>query len=341
MSNYSNEKRYQKDGEKRYQKDGEKRYQKDGEKRYQKDGEKNCVDRSRRYNYDGEITKCTAAAKGKCNRKNCKFAPCCYKNGTVAHREERSEREEEYYYENAYYYAPDEDYAMTRDTSHTIPYNIIPEEHTNVMIAWATDMYNKFNNVTATTYVAPTTTYVAPAPVAPAPVAPAPVAPEPVSTSFKFNRNQYNLFTKVYDINCRDLKKLTEVFPDFSEYIADNQACFNANLNQFIDVINGSVPVTSAAIWIQEIFKRGYLNIDSFKGGKCNEADIRNVVNFGIYNVFKTYHTNDDIDDNTFVGLVLCDFACRYVIQNNTNIQLLSFEDINSKITSEVYRNIY
>ena len=197
--------------------------------------------------------------------------------------------------------------------------------------------------VVATVAAAPVVVAVAVAPVVVAvAVAPVAVAVAPVTPgSFTFTQADFARFMMLFNVNCRDLNKLTEMFPEFEGYITNNNECFYANINHFINVINGSVPLNTAAVWVQKVFNRGYLNLDSFKGGKCGEANIRELVHFGIYNVFKTYHTRKSINDNTFVGLVICDFACRYVIQNNIEIVMPSFADINSKVTSEVFSDIY
>jgi len=316
MSNYSGEKRYQKDGEKRYQKDGEK---------------KHCVEKSRRHN--GEITKCTAAAKGKCNRKDCKFAPCCYKNGKAAKLVDCEEKGEIYYTKSSdRTYGDYDSYVQPANTGYLLPiYTMSNEEY-----YMQEQLTNYYYGITT---IAPVAAAVAPvaAAVAPVVVAPAPVTPG----SFTFTQADFARFMMLFNVNCRDLNKLTEMFPEFAEYITKNQDCFYANINHFINVINGSVPLNTAAVWVQEVFNRGYLNIDAFKGGKCGEANIRELVHFGIYNVFKTFHTRKSINDNTFVGLVICDFACRYVIQNNIEIVMPSFADINSKVTSEVFSDIY
>ena len=316
MSNYSGEKRYQKDGEKRYQKDGEKRYQKDGEKRYQKDGEKryqkdgekrcekdgekryqkdgekkHCAEKSRRY--DGEIPKCTAAEKGKCNRKDCKFAPCCYKNGNAVKPVAREEKSEIYYEKSSdsTYYDYDS-YVQPANTGYLLPiYKMSNEEYymqeqltnyyygitTTAPVAAAVATVAAAPVVVATVAAAPVVVAVAVAPVVVAvAVAPVAVAVAPVTPgSFTFTQADFARFMMLFNVNCRDLNKLTEMFPEFEGYITNNNECFYANINHFINVINGSVPLNTAAVWVQKVFNRGYLNLDSFKGGKCGEANIR------------------------------------------------------------------
>ena len=321
-------------------------------------GEKKDGKQSRRNKR--KIVPCSAAAKGECKRKDCRFFPCCNERGNEpkyvdedesapmqAYTEPRYDTgrthgmQQEYsiYDETKGYYNASGKfiYYYTGPASHTV--TMTDQEAIDAIAAMtarlaALQMPN--NSAPAPAVKAPAPAVVAP--VVHAPVVKAPVAPVvAVKAPLTFNQVQFNRFMKTFDVNCRNVETLIDSDPEFKKYIRANDGTIKNDIRQLREVMSGKQRIMDAPAWIQDLFAKKVLDINNFPGGNITGAAIQKAVHCGVYRVFRTYQTGDEVDNDTVTGFVLCMFGCMVANRTNTKIAMPSFVEFSNNVFHGVY----
>lgn len=328
-------------------------------------GEKKDGKQSRRNKR--KIVPCSAAAKGECKRKDCRFFPCCNERGNEpkyvdedesapmqAYAEPRyntgrthgMQQEYSIYDESKSYYNASGKFVYNYTGPVQQSANLTSSEISN-SIDIITAMYGKYytssDATSAPAVKAPAPVVVAPVVQAPAVNVPAPVVKAPVApvvavkASLTFNQVQFNRFMKTFDVNCGNVNTLIDSDPEFKKYIRDNEGAIKNDIAQLREVMSGTQRIMDAPAWIQDLFAKKVLDINNFPGGKITEAAIQKAVHCGVYRVFRTYQTGDAVDSDTVTGFVLCMFGCMVASRNKSKIVMPSFVEFSNNVFNGVY----
>jgi hypothetical protein len=320
-----------------------------------RDGGKKDGKQSRRNK--SKIVPCSAAAKGECKRKDCRFFPCCNERGNEPKYVDNDES------------APMQTYAEPRydaGRTHGVQQKFsIYDESKGYYNANGKFVYNYTGPVQQSVYrteqeTIDSITYVSqkhaalqklltaalvpavnvPAPVVnvPAPVVKAPVAPVvAVKASLTFNQGHFNRFMQMFDVNCGNVDTLIDSDPEFRKYIRANEGAIKNDIKQLRAVMSKTRRIVDAPAWIQDLFAKKVLDINNFPGDNITEAAIQKAVHCGVYRVFRTYQTGDAVDNDTVSGFVLCMFGCMVASRNKSKIVMPSFAEFSCNVFHGVY----